>query len=192
MKGKLIGYIRVSSADQNTERQLDGITLDKVFTDTCSGKDTNRPQLTAAIDYMRDGDTLVVHSMDRLARNVDDLRRVVKSLTAGDITVRFCKENLTFTGDDCPMNNLLLTLLGAVAEFERAMIRERQREGIAIAKGKGVYAGRKQQLTEQQITELAERVGMKHSKAQIARDLGVSRKTLYNYLDRMSEQGPVL
>jgi DNA invertase Pin-like site-specific DNA recombinase len=192
MKGKLIGYIRVSSADQNTERQLDGIALDKVFTDTCSGKDTNRPQLTAAIDYMRDGDTLVVHSMDRLARNVDDLRRIVKSLTAGDITVRFCKENLTFTGDDSPMNNLLLTLLGAVAEFERAMIRERQREGIAIAKGKGIYAGRKQQLTVQQITELAERVGMKHSKAQIARDLGVSRKTLYNYLDRMSEQGPVL
>lgn len=185
MKGKQIGYVRVSSDDQNTERQLDGITLDRIFTDKCSGKDTKRPQLTLMLDYLRDGDTLVVHSMDRLARNVDDLRRIVKTLTAQAITVRFMKENLSFTGDDSPMNNLLLTLLGAVAEFERSMIRERQREGIAIAKAKGVYSGSKPRLTPQQSAELVARVGMGHGKAQIARDMGISRKTLYNYLDRL-------
>jgi DNA invertase Pin-like site-specific DNA recombinase len=79
--------------------------------------------------------------MDRLARNVDDLRRIVKTLTAQAVTARFVKEALTFTGDDSPMSNVLLTMLGAVAEFERSMIRERQREGIAIAKARGVYRG---------------------------------------------------
>src|ERR1700693_126287 len=147
MKAKKVGYIRVSSLDQNTDRQLDGITLNKVFTDKCSGKDTHRPQLALALEFLREGDTLLVHSMDRLARHVNDLRHIVKTLTADGIAVLFVKENITFTGDDSPMNNLLLTLLGAVAEFERSMIHERQREGIAIAKTKGVYKGRKQQLT---------------------------------------------
>jgi len=186
MKGKQVGYIRVSSADQNTERQLDGIALDKVFTDKCSGKDTHRPQLALALDYLREGDTLVVHSMDRLARNVDDLRRIVKTLTADGIAAKFVKENLTFTGDDSPMNNLLLTLLGAVAEFERSMIHERQREGIALAKARGVYVGRRQQLTLQQVGELKARVERGDQKAQIARDFGISRNTLYNYLGRLS------
>lgn len=186
MKGKQIGYVRVSSTDQNIERQLDGILLDKTFTDHASGKDMQRPQLALALDYLRDGDSLVVHSMDRLARNVDDLRRIVKMLTAKTVTVRFLKEGLTFTGDDSPMNNLLLTMLGAVAEFERSMIRERQREGIAIAKSKGVYRGGRQRLTAQQAAELATRAAAGEPKAQIARDIGVSRKTLYNYLDRMA------
>ena len=185
MKGKLIGYIRVSSTDQNTERQLDGVALDKTFTDHASGKDTKRPQLTAALDYLRDGDTLIVHSMDRLARNVDDLRRIVKTLTAQAIAVQFVKENLTFTGDDSPMNNLLLTLLGAVAEFERSMIHERQREGIAIAKAKGVYKGRKPQLSPEQVAELMLRIEQGIPKAKVARDLNISRNTLYHYLDRL-------
>ncbi|SFC62130.1 recombinase family protein [Collimonas sp. OK412] len=185
MKAIQVGYVRVSSLDQNTDRQLDGIALDKVFTDKCSGKDTHRPQLALALDFLREGDTLVVHSMDRLARNVDDLRHIVKILTTDGIAVKFVKENLTFAGDDSPMNNLLLTLLGAVAEFERAMIHERQREGIALAKAKGVYTGRKQQLTPQQVGELTARVGHGEPKAQIARDLGISRNTLYNYIERL-------
>ena len=190
MKGKQIGYIRVSSVDQNTERQLDGLTLDKTFTDKCSGKDTHRPKLGAALEYLRDGDTLVVHSMDRLARNVVDLLTLVETLTAESISVKFVKENLTFTGDDSPMNKLLLTLLGAVAQFERSMIRERQREGIEIAKAKGVYTGaqhkgRQKQLTAVEVGLLEERIAKGEKKAQIARDLGISRKTLYNYLDRM-------
>jgi len=184
MKSKQIGYIRVSSMDQNTDRQLDGMTLDKTFTDKCSGKDTHRPQLSAALEYLREGDTLVAHSMDRLARNVDDLRHIVKTLTAESISVRFVKENLIFTGDDSPMNNLLLTLLGAVAEFERSMIRERQREGIAIAKVKGLYKGGKKHLTAKQSADLKARVEAGEQKAKIARDLGISRNTLYNYLAR--------
>ncbi|SDX63304.1 Site-specific DNA recombinase [Collimonas sp. OK242] len=184
MKSKQVGYIRVSGLDQNVARQLDGIALDKVFTDKCSGKDTKRPQLALALDFLREGDTLVVHSMDRLARNVDDLRHIVKTLTADGIAVRFVKEGLRFSGDDSPMNNLLLTLLGAVAEFERSMIHERQREGIALAKAKGVYKGRRQQLSEQEAAELKARVERGDQKAQIARDLGISRNSLYNYLGR--------
>jgi DNA invertase Pin-like site-specific DNA recombinase len=142
-----VGYIRVSSVDQNTDRQLEGQELDKVFTDKASGKDTKRPQLQAALDYIREGDVLVVHSMDRLARNLDDLRRMVLDLTGKGVHVQFIKDSLTFTGEDSPMSNLLLSLLGAVAEFERSMIRER-REGIALAKKAGVYKGRKRSLTQ--------------------------------------------
>jgi DNA invertase Pin-like site-specific DNA recombinase len=183
-KGKRIGYIRVSSQDQNTERQLDGIELDKVFTDKCSGKDTKRPQLQVMLDYIRDGDTLVVHSMDRLARNVVDLLQMVERLTKDGVTVSFVKENLTFSGEANPMNELLLTLLGAVAQFERAMIRERQREGIAIAKAKGKYKGRKPTLSDDEVTWLRTRAADPAiSKAALAREMGISRMTLYRYLD---------
>src|ERR1700721_843936 len=133
-KGKRIGYIRVSSVDQNTERQLDGVQLDKTFTDKASGKDTKRPQLQAALDYLRDGDVLVVHSMDRLARNLDDLRKIVLGLTERGVVVEFVKEHLTFTREDNAMSKLLLSVMGAFAEFERSLISERQREGIALAK----------------------------------------------------------
>jgi DNA invertase Pin-like site-specific DNA recombinase len=185
MSGKTIGYIRVSSVEQNTERQLEGVVVDKVFTDKCSGKDTKRPQLAAALDYARDGDIFVVHSMDRLARNVEDMRRMVRELTARGVAVRFVKENLTFTGNDSPMNNLMLTMLGAFAEFERALIRERQREGIAIAKAKGdVYKGRKPALTEKQVAELLAKAKSGIPKASLAREYNISRVTLYSYLER--------
>lgn len=180
--GKRIGYVRVSSDDQNTERQLDGVELDKVYTDKLSGKDTNRPQLKAALEYLRDGDVLVVHSMDRLARNLMDLRTTVRDLNAKGIVVEFYKEHLTFTGDDSPMSVLLMSMLGAVSEFERAMIRERQREGIAIAKRNGVYRGRKPSLTPEQAQELRQKASTGANKAALARDYGVSRKTLYEYL----------
>jgi DNA invertase Pin-like site-specific DNA recombinase len=179
---KRIGYVRVSSVDQNTERQLDGVALDKVFTDKASGKSTDRPQLVAALDYLRDGDTLVVHSMDRLARNLDDLRKMVRDLTARGVVVQFIKESLTFTGDDSPMSTLLLSVMGAFAEFERSLIRERQREGIAIAKEKGVYKGRKPSLTPDQVGMIRELVTAGVPKAQIARDFGISRETLYVHL----------
>src|ERR1035438_8109391 len=139
---KLVAYIRVSSVDQNTERQLEGIAVlspDKVFTDKCSGKDTNRPQLEAMLSYVREGDTLVVFSLDRLGRNLDDLRRMVNVMTCRGVAVQFLKENLTFTGDDSSLSKLLFNMLGSFAEFERSLIRERQREGIAAAKKKGVY-----------------------------------------------------
>src|SRR5271170_7247718 len=141
--GQTVGYRRVSTLDQNTTRQLDGVELDRVFEDKLSGKDTNRPQLTAMLAHVREGDTVIVHSLDRLGRNLVDLRRIVSDLTERGVKVQFIKENLIFSGEDSPMSNLLPSMLGAVAEFERALILERQREGIAIAKRAGVYKGRK-------------------------------------------------
>jgi DNA invertase Pin-like site-specific DNA recombinase len=181
-KGKRIGYIRVSSVDQNTERQLDGVHLDKTFTDKASGKDTERPQLQAALDYLREGDVLVVHCIDRLARNLADLLRIVKEQNAKGVAVEFAKENLAFTGDDSPMSHLMLSIIGACAQFERSMIRERQREGIAIAKKEGVYTGRKAALTPAQAQELRKRVADGEDKAAVAKAFGISRASVYNYM----------
>jgi DNA invertase Pin-like site-specific DNA recombinase len=182
MPGQQVGYSRVSSFDQHPERQLDGMALDQSFIDTASGKDTARPQLEALMTFVRRGDTVVVHSMDRLARNLDDLRRVVQYLTARGVRVQFLKEPLTFTGDDSPMAQLMLSVMGAFAEFERALLRERQREGIALAKQRGVYRGRKRSLTSVQIAEVKHRIGAGEQKAQVARAFGISRETLYQYL----------
>jgi DNA invertase Pin-like site-specific DNA recombinase len=182
MTGQRIGYKRVSTVDQNTARQLDGISLDKCFEDKASGKDTQRPQLQSALGYCRDSDTLVVHSMDRLARSLIDLRKIVSDLTSRGVTVEFVKENLRFTGEDSPMSILLLSLLGAVAEFERALILERQREGIAIAKAAGRYKGRHPVLNGERVRQLRERVASGEQKTRIAKEFGISRETLYSYL----------
>ena len=176
-----VGYIRVSTLDQNTERQLDGVALDKCFTDKASGKDTARPQLVAMLEFVREGDTVVIHSMDRLARNLDDLRKLVLGLTKRGIRVQFKKEALEFTDENKPMAMLLLSMLGAVAEFERALIKERQREGIAIAKRNGIYKGRKPALSAEQAKSLRERVAAGETKAVVAREFGISRETLYQY-----------
>jgi DNA invertase Pin-like site-specific DNA recombinase len=182
LKGQRIGYIRVSSHEQNPERQLDHVQVDRQFIDKASGKDTQRPQLEAMLSFAREGDTVVVHSMDRLARNLDDLRRLVQSLTKRGICIEFVKESLSFTGEDSPMANLLLSVMGAFAEFERALIRERQREGIVLAKERGAYRGRKKALTDDQVTELRRRASEGEPKASLARELGISRETLYQYL----------
>ena len=180
--GKRIGYVRVSSVDQNTVRQLDSVRLDKVFTDKASGKDTNRPQLKAALDYLRDGDVLVVHSMDRLARNITDLLHTVESLNGRGVVVEFVKEGLTFTGDDSAMSRLMLTIMGGVAEFERAMIRERQLEGIAKAKQAGKYRGRQSTMTSVQIQAIRGRAAAGENKSALAREFGITRQTIYNIL----------
>ena len=182
---KLVAYVRVSSVDQNTERQLESIksvSPDKIFTDKCSGKDTKRPQLEALLSYVREGDTVVVHSLDRLGRNLDDLRKLVSELNGRGIVVQFLKENLTFTGDDSSMSKLLFNMLGSFAEFERSLIRERQREGIALAKKAGVYRGRKPSLTAERAEDLRRRVAAGEKKAGLAREFGISRETLYQYL----------
>ena len=179
--GKRIGYVRVSTLDQNESRQLEGVQLDKRFVDKASGKDTKRPQLLAALDYLRDGDVLVVHSMDRLARNLDDLRKIVLGLTERGVVVEFAKEHLTFTTEDNAMSKLLLSVMGAFAEFERSLIRERQREGIALAKKAGVYRGRKPSLTPERVAQLRARVAAGEKKAALAREFGISRETLYSY-----------
>lgn len=182
MNGQRIGYVRVSAFDQNPERQLEDIQVDRTFTDKVSGKDIDRKELKALMAYARMGDTVVVHSMDRLARNLDDLRRIVQSLTRKGVRIEFVKENLTFTGEDSPMANLMLSVMGAFAEFERALIRERQREGIALAKQRGAYRGRKRALSDAEIAALKSQIASGKKKAQVARDFGISRETLYQYL----------
>jgi DNA invertase Pin-like site-specific DNA recombinase len=184
MTGQRIGYRRVSTIDQNTARQLDGVPIDKIFEDKVSGKNIERPQLKAALEFCREGDILIVHSMDRLARNLTDLRLLVRNLTDRGVAVQFKKESLTFTGEDSPMANLLLSMLGGVAEFERELILERQREGIAIAKAQGKYRGRKPILTEAKIAEIRERVAAGEQKAALAREFSISRETLYSCLRR--------
>lgn len=176
------GYIRVSTLDQNEARQLDGVQVDRTFTDKASGKDTNRPQLEAVLAFLREGDTLVVHSLDRLARNLTDLRRIVESLNARGVEVEFVKEGLRFTGKEDAMAKLMLNIMGAFAEFERSLIKERQREGIAIAKKQGVYKGRAFKLSDAQASELRARIEGGESKAALARQFNISRETLYNYL----------
>lgn len=180
--GKRVGYIRVSSVDQNTERQLEGIEVDKKFTDKCSGKDMKRPQLHAALEFLREGDVLVVHSMDRLARNLDDLRRMVMELTGRGVVIEFVKERMTFTSEDNAMSKLLLSVMGAFAEFERSLLKERQREGIALAKQKGVYTGRKPSLAPEQAKTLKKRVKAGESRTALAQEFGISRETLYQYV----------
>lgn len=182
MTGQRVGYIRVSSLDQNAARQLEGVAVDRTFIDHASGKDALRPKLDELRAYVRAGDMVVVHSMDRLARNLDDLRRVVQEWTQKGVQVEFVKEHLTFTGEDSPMATLLLSVMGAFAEFERALIRERQREGVALAKQRGAYRGRKKTLGSEEIRELQRRAAAGEAKTQLAKAFGVGRTTVYQYL----------
>jgi len=181
------GYIRVSSIDQNTTRQrieIEGHHPDRIFEDKASGKDTKRPALEdlRTGKYIRPGDTVVVHSMDRLARSLADLRTIVEDFTGQGARVQFIKEGQMFTGEDSPMANLMLNLLGSFAEFERSLIRERQAEGIAAAKKRGVYKGRKPSVTPEVMEQVNIRIAKGDTKTQIARDLGISRETLYQHL----------
>jgi DNA invertase Pin-like site-specific DNA recombinase len=187
-----VGYIRVSTIDQNTDRQLDGVAVDKVFTDKASGKDTSRAQLAAMLDFVREGDTVVVHSMDRLARDLNDLLTLVRGLVERGVRVEFVKEALTFTGEDSPIAHLMLSIMGAVAQFERAMIRERQREGIAKAKARGVYTGRKPALTPARAAELRARAAAGEPKTVLAKEFGISRDTVYTYLQEPGEHCPAI
>lgn len=172
-----LGYIRVSTTEQSTERQLLNIELDYSFTDKCSGKDTDRPALKQLTEYAREGDVIHCHDISRMARNTEDLLRLVKEFTEQGISLKFHKEHLEFTGESNPMQQLMLTMLGGIYQFERAMMLERQREGIAIAKQKGKYKGKPIDL------ELHEQIRQKYSegmnKMQIARTLGCARATVY-------------
>lgn len=190
MTGQRVGYIRVSTLDQNIERQLDGVQLDKVFTDKASGKDTARPQLQAALNHLREGDTFVVHSMDRLSRNTEDMLKVVRELKARGVAVQFMKEQMTFDPySEKAQDELMFTMLSAFAQFERAIIRERQREGIAIAKAKGnVYKGRKRSLEPHEAEDLRRRASKGESKTKLAEEFKISRETLYQYLKQGTSQ----
>jgi DNA invertase Pin-like site-specific DNA recombinase len=183
MSGQRIGYVRVSSVGQNTDRQLDGIQLDQVFEDRASAKNAERPGLQAMLSHARDGDIIIVHSMDRLARNLFDLRQIVDDLTSRGVQVQFEKEGLLFTGDDKAISKLLLNVMGAFAEFERSLIRERQLEGIAVAKRDGKYKGRSKALSVEQVADLRQQAASGTPKTQLAESFGVSRQTVYHYLN---------
>lgn len=184
MSGQNVGYMRVSTTVQSTERQLDKVELDQTFTDKLSGKDTARPALDACMKHLRKGDTLHVHSIDRLARNLMDLQRLVEELTAKGVNVHFHKEALTFNGEDNAMSKLMLQLIGAVAEFERSLINERRKEGVAIAQKKGVKFGRPSKLTDEQMKALIAKVDAGQNKKSIAREFGISRASVYDIIKR--------
>ncbi len=178
--GQQVGYMRVSSRDQNESRQLSDIPLDKTFTDKTSGASLDRPELQVCLDYLRDGDTLHVHSMDRLARNLIDLQQTVDKLTSKGVTVHFHKEALVFNGNtESSISKLMLQIMGAVAEFERSLIKERQREGIRQYKKKGGKFGRKPTIQKDEADEIIRLLKDGMTKAAIAAKLGVSRQTLY-------------
>lgn len=185
-----VGYIRVSTIDQRTDRQLEGIELDRVFEDRVSGKSMkDRPQLAELIKYVREGDEVFVHSMDRLARNLEDLLQIVRTLTDKGVKISFLKENLSFDPDQAaaPMSKLILSVMGAVAEFERSLILERQREGIALAKERGAYKGRVQKVTPTLLTRAKELLAAGHSASATAKELGVSRASLYRWFSEAGE-----
>jgi|ERR1700690_2287038 len=182
MTGKRIGYIRVSTPDQNPDRQLENIPLDKRFIEYASAKSTNRPMLNSMLDFVREDDIVIVHSMDRLARNLKDLKNLVDMLVSNKIQVHFLKENLIFTGENSATSNLVLHLMGAFAEFEHAFILERQREGIAIAKRFNKYKGREKCLTKEQIEVLRAELQTNKTKCKIAVEMGICRASLYKYI----------
>lgn len=179
-----IAYIRVSSYSQNTDRQLatTNITFKKVFEEKASAKDTNRPQLQNCLEWLRDGDTLHVHSIDRLARDLHDLQTIVKDLNDKGVAVHFHKESLLFSGGDNPMQKLMLQMLGAISEFERSLINERRKEGMAAAKAAGKQIGAKKKLSDADIHAIKERITKGETKKSLAAEYGVSRQTLYSSL----------
>lgn len=178
--GHNVGYVRVSSVGQNLDRQLDGIDLDKIFTEKASAKDAKRPVLKECMDYLREGDMLHVHSIDRLARNLMDLQSIVTELSGKGVSIKFHKENLVFTGDDNALSKLIFNLMGSFAEFERAIIKERQMEGIKMAQKKGVRFGRNKSLSREQVEEIKSRIAHGEQKKVLAQEYGVSRQTLYS------------
>jgi DNA invertase Pin-like site-specific DNA recombinase len=193
-KGMAVGYIRVSSTGQNTDRQMQGLNsldLDKVFTDKVSGASMDRPELKACLEYLRENDTLYIYSMDRLARNLMDLQGIVNDLTGRGVRIKFIKEQLTFEQNGSnPMNTLLLQVMGAFAEFERNLIKERQMEGIQSAQAKGVKFGRKAKLTAEQKEEIKGRLLSDPflNKSDLMTEYGISRATFYRLVKEFKMQ----
>lgn len=177
-----VGYLRVSSVDQNLDRQLDGVDLDRVYEEKQSGKDRERPQLKECLSFLREGDVLYVHSMDRLSRNLKDLLDIVSELVEKNVSVRFQNENLEFAGKENPMGYLMLSVFGAVNQFEIANLKIRQREGIAKAKARGQQFGR-QPLKKKVIQEINNRLAKGQKVKDIAVTMNIGASTIYKYKD---------
>ena len=185
-----IAYKRVSSVDQNTSRQLEGMIFDKVFEDKLSGKSKDRPQLEAMLQYVREGDHIYVHSMDRLARNLKDLLDIVNQVTDKGCSIHFVSQSLEFSKKDSnPTAKLMLQILGSIYEFELQLIHERQREGIQIAKKNGKYqTGRPIKMTSDKIKICHEKRSLGVPIRRIAKELDVSVMTVYRELKKMKSQ----
>jgi len=182
----IFNYIRVSTIDQNTDRQLLNVACDRVYEEKISGKDMNRPELQAMLSNIRVGDVVNVHEMSRLARNARDLLNLVETITSKGATIVFHKENLMFKGDEKqdPYQKMMMTVLAAVAELERSILLSRQKEGIAIAKSKGKYKGGKNKLSDEQVAELNNLHKQGLPIAKIAKQFKITRPTVYAYLNR--------
>lgn len=187
--GQVIGYARVSSAGQNLDRQLESLgRVDRLFEEKQSGASRDRPVLTELIRYAREGDKVVVASMDRLARSVLDLNTIVQELTVKGVAVTFVKERLSFTrGSTDAFAEFQLNVMAAFAQLERAITKERQAEGIAAAKKRGVYKGRAKALSAEQLAQARVDVSRGVPKTVIARKFGVHRSTLYRRLKGRGE-----
>jgi len=185
-----VGYRRVSTTEQNFDRQDLG-AVEKMFEEKVSGKNTDRQALQEMIDFVRSGDAVVVYSIDRLARDLRDLQTIIQQLNDKGVSVEFISEHLTFSGAaDDAFAKLQLQMMGAFAEFERSIIKQRQAEGIAKAKAKGVYKGRKKQIDDSKILELT---AQGHSQHQVAELMGITRMSVYRCLkhNRSTSKQPV-
>ena len=177
-KGKNIAYVRVSTTDQNEARQneaLNKYNIDKSYVEKITGKDTNRPKLIEMLDFIREDDTVYVEEFSRLGRSTQDLLDIVQHIENKGAKFISIKENFD---TKTPAGRLQMTMMAAIAEFERSMILERQREGIAIAKKEGKYKGRKKIKRTDIDIHYDRYMSRKASKTQIANELGISRNTL--------------
>ena len=180
----IFNYLRVSTVVQNTERQLQDVPCDRLYEDKLSGKDKNRPEFQSMMNNLRSGDVINVHSLDRVGRNTKDILEIVQQIKDKGCLIHFHKENLKFDGTKTDMySELLLTILAGFSEFERNIILERQREGIAIAKEKGVYKGRKSKLTKEQVNTMKIDFENGLAKTEIAKKYGVTRAYVYQLVN---------
>lgn len=185
-----VAYIRVSTVEQHEDRQIEamkGKGIEKMFIEKCSGKDTNRPELKAMLDYVREGDTVYIHDFSRLARSTKDLLEIVEYLNNKGVSLVSNKENLDTS---TPTGKLMLTMIAAINEFERTNLLERQREGVACAKAKGVYKGRKAITINEELfaKEYGRYMNREITKTELAKVLGISRPTLDKIIAEKTER----
>lgn len=174
----IVGYVRVSTVEQNESRQMvtmENYKVEKLYSEKVSAKDTNRAELNKMLEFVREGDTIVVHDFSRLARSTKDLLQIVELLEDKNVNLISAKENID---SSTPTGKLMLTMIGAINEFERTNMLERQREGIAIAKAEGKYKGRKEVKIDNFEECYSKYKNREINKTQLAKELGISRPTL--------------
>ncbi len=182
MTGQKIGYKRVSTTEQKTDRQLESLQLDKVFEEKISGKDTKRPQLEAMLDHIREGDHVYIHELSRLGRSMIDLYRLVEKILQKGVIITFLKEKITYAPGQVadPMQEAMFGMLATFSQFERSLIKQRQREGIEAAKKAGKHLGRPAKLTDQKKADIIKKHQGGLNPSQLSKEYGVSRGTIYN------------